>query len=465
VLAPGGSGIDHLLYYGDGGSYQQINGRTLQFVVLNADDSVARLEQTTAAIDPLCTPGDLSVGFRKVFLNPALQQFAWTDFPLSAPGVTVFGNVVAVTQGKTQPQAVLGNGDARQIFQTWMIPKGPLTWIGDEALTPPRTPQLQVLVNNIEWNEVDSLFAAGLNDTSYIIRLDTSGNSWIQFGDGINGARLPSGVGNILITNRSGVGANGDRTPGTNPVAASQAQNLTAIRLYETVTGGAAPESSDNARQTAPGRVQSLGRLVSLSDFEYEALALPGVEKAQANWELGSNGVPLLLLTVLLADPSDAATASVQASMSLANTARGPQRFQVQVQAASLLYVYLNLTFGLTAGYQATNVAAAIGTALGVIPPGGTAPSGGLFSQDQRELGGPEYASRIQGVVQNVAGVAWVEVTAFDQLGSADDPSTLSVPATLALVDQVPCAPNQVLALYGGQFNPTSSTAAAGTAV
>lgn len=465
VLAPGGSGIDHLLYYGDGGSYQQINGRTLQFVVLNADDSVARLEQTTAAIDPLYTPGDLSVGFRKVFLNPALEQFAWTDFPLNAPGVTVFGNVVAVTQGKTQPQAVLGNGDARQIFQTWMIPKGPLTWIGDEALTPPRTPQLQVLVNNIEWNEVDSLFAAGPNDTSYIIRLDTSGNSWIQFGDGINGARLPSGVGNILITNRSGVGANGDRTPGTNPVAASQAQNLTAIRLYETVTGGAAPESSDNARQTAPGRVQSLGRLVSLSDFEYEALALPGVEKAQALWELGSNGVPLLLLTVLLADLSDAATASVQASMSLANTARGPQRFQVQVQAASLLYVYLNLTFGLTAGYQATNVAAAIGTALGVIPPGGTAPSGGLFSQDQRELGGPEYASRIQGVVQNVAGVAWVEVTAFDQLGSADDPSTLPIPTSLALVDQVPCAPNQVLALYGGQFNPSPSTAAAGTAV
>ncbi len=429
AIAAGGSGVDHLMYFGDGASYQQLNGRALQFVVLNADDSVARMEQTTATIDPSYSLADLSVKSRTIYLSPALQQFAWGDFPLTDPLVTVFGNVVAVTQGKTQPQAVLGNGDARQTNQTFMIPKGPLTWLGDEAITPPRTPQLQVLVNNIEWTEVDSLFTAAPTDTSYIIRLDDAGNSWIQFGDNITGAALPSGIGNVLVTNRTGVAANGDRLPGTNPAAASQAQNLTAIRLYETVTGGAEPESSDSARQAAPGRVQSLGRLVSLSDFEYEALALPGVEKAQALWDL-SNGVPLLTLTVLLANPSEAATETVQAAMSLANSTRGPQRFQVQVQAASLLYVYLNLTFGLTKGYQATNVTAAIATALGVIPPGGTAPAGGLFSQDQRQLGGPEYASRIEGVVQNVEGVAWVEVTAFDQLGPADDPSTLLVPAT-----------------------------------
>jgi hypothetical protein len=459
-LNPGGIGVDHLLYYGDGATYQQLNGRTLQFVILNPDDSVARLEQTTATIDPSFQPGDVAVEFRTLYMNPALQQFSWSDFPLSAPTVTVFGNVVAITQGKTQPQATLGNGDARQVNQTFLIPKGPLTWLGDEALTPPRKPELQVLVNNIEWNEVDSLFGAGPADTSYIIRLDDSGNSWIQFGDGINGARLPSGVGNVLITNRTGVGANGDRTPGTNPSPASQAQNLTAIRFYETVTGGAAPESSDSARQAAPGRVQSLGRLVSLSDFEYEALALPGVEKAQATWDL-SNGVPLLVLTVLLANPSQAATDKVQTSMSLANSTRGPQRFQVQVQPANLLYVYLNLTFGLTKGYQQNDVIAAIETALGVIPAGGTAPAGGLFSLDQRQLGGPEYASRIEGVVQNVKGVDWVEVTALDQLGPAGDPSTLVVPATTVRVDQVPCASNQVLALYAAQFNPSASTGAA----
>lgn len=60
--------------------------------------------------------------------------------------------------------------------------------------------------------------------------------------------------------------------------------------------------------------------------------------------------------------------------------------------------------------------------------------------------------------MQNVTGVAWVEVTAFDQLGPADDPSTLVVPGTPVRVEKLPCAPNQVLALYGAQFNPSAST-------
>jgi hypothetical protein len=444
--------LDRLSYYGDAANYQKLSDRLLQFVVLNADDSVGRIEQSTATIDAV-EPGDSSVGFRTVYLNPALQLFFWNDFPLDVPVVTVFGNVVGVTQGKTQPPATLGNGDARQINQTFQVPKGPLTWLSDEAITPPRKPQIQVLVNNIEWDEVDSLFTAGPRDTRYIIRLDDAGNSWIQFGDGINGARLPSGIGNVLITNRTGVSANGVRTPGTNPAPAGQAQNLTAIRLYEPVTGGAAPETSDGARQTAPRRVQSLGRLVSLSDFEYEALALPGVEKAQATWDL-SGGVPLLVLTVLLANPSDAATASVQASLSMANITRGPQRFQVQVISAGVLYVYLNLNFGLTKGYQSADVTSAISIALGVIPVGATDSTGGLFSQDQRQLGEPEYASRIEGVVQNVAGVDWVEVTAFDQLGSLD-PSSMVIPTPTTRADQVPCQPNQVLALYAAQFNPS----------
>ena len=458
VLAPGAGPVDRLYYYGDLASYQQLNGRSLQFVVLNADDSVARAEQTTASIDPPQSGDSAAVALRPVYLNPALDQFGWSDFPLDAPGVTVFGNVVPVTQGKTQRQAVLGNGDSRQVNQTFAVPKGPLTWLIDETATPPRDPQLHVLVNNIEWNPVDSLFAAGPNDTGYIIRQDESGKSWVQFGDGVNGARLPSGVNNVVITWRTGVGANGDRVPGTNPQPTGQAQNLASIRLYDTVTGGAQPESSGSARHTAPGRTQSLGRLVSLSDFEYEALALPGVEKAQANWDL-SDGVPLLVLTVLLANPSDDATASVQASMSQANMARGPQRFQIKVEPASLLYVYSNLTFGLLPGYQAPNVIADIQTALGVIATDGAAPPGGLFSLDQRQLGEPEYATRIEGVVQNVTGVAWVEVTAFDQLAGATDPSTLVVPATTDRVEKLPCAPNQVLALYVAQFNTSASTA------
>src|SRR6185312_2916612 len=109
-------------------------------------------------------------------------------------------------------------------------------------------------------------------------------------------------------------------------------------------------ENASHIKQTAPGRVEELNRLVSLSDFEYEALALPGVEKASALWDIEDN-IPLLRLTVLLSDNSAAQLSGVQGSMSAANASRGADRFSVLVTGASLEYVYLAIRIGLFSGY------------------------------------------------------------------------------------------------------------------
>jgi hypothetical protein len=82
-----------------------------------------------------------------------------------------------------------------------------------------------------------------------------------------------------------------------------------------------------------------------------------------------------------------------------------------------------------------------------------------LFSVDQRSLGGEEYASRIEGVIQNVEGVAWAEVTALGSLGVAQDPSTLAVPSPPALAHAVPCADDRILALYDAHLDATVGTA------
>ena len=57
-----------------------------------------------------------------------------------------------------------------------------------------------------------------------------------------------------------------------------------------------------------------------------------------------------------------------------------------------------------------------------------TAP-GGLFDLAGRRLGEDEYSSRVEGVIQDVPGVAWTKVTAFGSLGPADDPTKLVLPA------------------------------------
>lgn len=456
--------LSQLDYYGDGASYQALSGRLMQFVLPNSDDTAKLVEESTAQTDPNLTDDADTVCLRRLSLAPALQQFTPADFPMDSPPVNVFGNLVAATQGKTQRDTVLGNGDARQSYQSFQLPKAPLTWLGDETATPPRDPQLLILVNGIAWNEVDSLFAAGPKDTSYVVRVNPqNGTSWVQFGDGINGAHLPSGVANIVARYRTGVGANGNRKSGTTPQPSSAVQNLKKIRLYNEVTGGADPETGDHARQAAPGRVETLGRLVSLADFEAEALLLPGVEKAAAAWDL-TDGAPAVSLTVLLQSSSEAQLESVQTAMSIANVARGAARFPVNVLEADLAYVYLDLIFGLLPGYQNDSVVVAIANALGILPADGSpSPDAGLFSLAQRALGETEYATRIQGVVQNVTGVDWVEVTAFGLLGSAGDPSTLLLPNDpKPLAEQVVCSGNRVLALFAKHFTAAGTAALGG---
>ncbi len=449
----GSTQVDHLDSFMDGPSYQALDGRTLQFVWLNPDDTAQVVQEAVATIDPtLIAGGDIEV--RSVSLKPALTNFSLEEFyfPLSNPIVQVFGNVAPVTQGKTQKLVALGNGDARAMFQSFQLPKAPLTWLTNEALTPPRQPEVTILVNQIAWTQVDSLFASGPTDSVYVLREDNSGNTWVQFGDGLSGARLPSGVNNVVAQYRTGTGANGMRKSGTKPQASGKVQNFSAVHLYDEITLGCAEETGDHARQSAPGRVESLGRLVSLEDFEAEALQLPGVEKAQAQWDT-SDGVPSLQLAVLLADNSTAQQTTIQTQMSQANLARGAARFAVIIQPVSPEYVYLSLTVTLLPGYQTTPVTAAIIAALGVLPSDGSAPPmGGLFSVDQRDIAEEEYARNVEGTVQNVEGVAWVEVTAFGGLGAADDPSTLSQPTAPALNPTVACDNYGILALYAAQI-------------
>jgi len=61
-------------------------------------------------------------------------------------------------------------------------------------------------VNDVLWKEAPSLY--GLNDRSqnFIVRNDNEGNSAITFGDGVSGARLPTGQENVMATYRAASG-------------------------------------------------------------------------------------------------------------------------------------------------------------------------------------------------------------------------------------------------------------------
>ena len=45
------------------------------------------------------------------------------------------------------------------------------------------------------------------NATVFVTREDNNGKTHVMFGDGVNGARLPTGVNNVVATYRVGAGA------------------------------------------------------------------------------------------------------------------------------------------------------------------------------------------------------------------------------------------------------------------
>lgn len=433
-----------LYYYGKGSQHQALKDRQLLLVGPGTQTRTVQImsvESTEAATARQNT-------MRRLDLD---QSLVYKDFDFENPAVTVYGNLVAVTQGKSEKEAVLGSGDQRRIFQTFPLPKGPLTYLLDESRTPAETPELKIYVDGNLWRQLDTLFTAGPDDHVFIVRQDIEDNSFIQFGDGNHGARLPSGKNNVQAIYRTGNGANGELIADTTPRATGKLKELSKAFLYHRVTGGARPESEDTARVSAPGKMQSLGRLVGLQDYEAETLTLPGVLKARAIWT-AADGVPILSMVVLTESGAEEDTGKIVDIMRTYNRCRGAARFPIDVVHGTRQYVYLNITVGFDAVYREDDLSCAIQQALGAADSTGEKNGSGLFSSEDRQFGESVHRSHIIAAVQQVEGVKWVKlisVRLIRRSGRAgSDPARLPVPIRKRVRSLLRVRATRILALH-----------------
>jgi len=437
------SDLTTLFYFGDLQSYGRLDKRSIIFVKDGA------YKEVVANTDSSSISDDTEERLRPLHLSSSLEKFTLEDFPLiGTPIVNVYGNLVQATQGKTEKEAVLGNGDSRQVFQTFKLPKSPLTYLLSVSETPPEVPELRIYVNDRLWEMVPSFFGRGPKEEIYIVREDENGDSWVQFGDRKTGLNLPSGINNVVAGYRTGTGANGALKEGNTVQPGGKLDRLDKIQLPGVVSGGSSPESFDSAREAAPGKIISLGRLVGLEDFETETLAISGVSKVSASWDLVNN-TPAVVLNVLMETGRDKEIEEVRSILSNYNKCRGAQRFPVKVNQGELNYVYIDANFAFDPTFKEDLVKKAIKEALGVTGDSGIDGSHGLFGLSQRQFGQNEYATRIEGIIQNVKGVIWAEITALVVLGVAVNPSDLSPPEPKPpLVQSITCDSDKVLSLY-----------------
>lgn len=423
-------------FYGPAEQANTLLGRSIMFDYPGEEPRIVTVNQVTAKSSQL-------------YGLTLSEDVTYARFPNENPVVPVFGNLVKADEGKTLPEAVLGSGNATLVFQNFKVPKAPLTYHLVPENTPSETPEAEIYVDGRLWTRVDSFFGRGPEEKIYIVREDADGNSWVQFGDGKTGARLTSGVENVTAVYRTGSGSFGNLKEDTKVQASAKLKNLDKIGMPVGASGGSQPEDGDNARSAAPGKVQSLGRIVSLNDFESEALAVPGVVAAAAAWQLVEHA-PGVVITVLMETGRSAEMGAVSATLGSYNTLRGPSRFRVEASLGKRMYVAAAVQYALKPGYRADLVEPQIRRALGVNFALATVKEDqtGLFSLRRRRFGGREYASSIEGVTQNVEGVLWAKTVAFKQLEDKDDPEKITAVTPSVLDPIVFCGASHILSLY-----------------
>jgi hypothetical protein len=316
--------------------------------------------------------------------------------PTLNPPINVLTNLLPFTRGKTVTNEVLGSGDATQTGQVFQLAKSPLTYLLSAASTSGNnyTSTLQVWVNGVRWQEQPSFYGQAPNATIFVTREDDNAVTWVQFGDGVNGVRLPSGTNNVTANYRYGSGATAPAV-GTLTVINTPQPGLASIQNPVAAGGGADPEPASQMRQYAPLSVLTFGRAISGEDYEATAASTPGVTRASAVWSFDPEA-ERTVVTVYVGDDQAAQNAA-----QLALTSDADPNRPVNVVLANPVPLTIIMSLAVNPNYDLNATAALAVTAL-------TDPSVGLFGTNKIGIGQAVYRSQIYAACLSVPGAVAV---------------------------------------------------------
>jgi len=341
-----------------------------------------------AAEDHAETATVQSVDVSTITLETALAKHYQRDT------VVVYGNIARATHGETVGQ-ILGSGRAREPFQRFTLAHEPLTHLQSSDAPSGAAPALEVRVNDVRWDPAPTLFGARPHDRVYALRTDELGKAYVQFGDGDRGARLPTGSNNVRARYRKGIGALGNVGPGALAQLLDRPLGVKGVSNPIAASGGVDPETEHAARASIPLGVRTLGRAVSLLDYEDYALAFTGVVKANAT-VLRLRGGRTIVITVAfeggerLADLTDALKS------------HGDRRVQLLVLQGTTGTFRLALKVVVDPAFEHDTVLPGVEAALRE-----------AYAFEARGLGEPVFRSEIVATAHTVAGVLGVDVDAL----------------------------------------------------
>jgi Baseplate J-like protein len=314
--------------------------------------------------------------------------------------VRIYGNVVNATHGETRPE-MLGSGDGSAAFQRFTLKQSPLTYVA--ATTPSGVEStLKVYVNDIRWHEAEHLAGLQPTDRRFLTQTDDQGEVTIVFGDGLRGARLPTGVENVRAVYRTGIGQAGNVAAEQISLLATRPLGLKGVINPLPASGGADRETRDQARSNAPLGVKVLDRLVSVRDHEDFARAFAGIGKASAT-RLSDGRQQLVHLTIAGADDIPIAESSDLYRHLLQALHRfGDPQQPIRVEVRELILLIISAGVRLMPDYLWESVEPQIRASVLE-----------TFSFERRDLGRDALLSEAISTIQHVPGVSYVDVDTF----------------------------------------------------
>ena len=305
-------------------------------------------------------------------------------------------NAVHATNGESVNE-LLGNGEAASANQTFVLKKPPTTFTSAPTSSGVSN-SLEMRVNGVLWDEVPSLYGASTADTVYTTRIDDDARMSVIFGDGLQGARLPTGTMNVAAHYRSGIGPDGEVSARSITMLRAMPLGLRGVTNSVAASGAEGPEKLADARRNAPLTLLTFERVVSLLDYENYARAYPGIGKARGD-VLWINGESRVFLTVAAATGGPpGADVLKNLRQSIAGASDPSQKFT----AAAFAQRYFTLTafIAVDRRYRFADVQAAVSSVVLA-----------AFGFDRRDLGQSVTAAEILALIHTVPGVVAVDIT------------------------------------------------------
>lgn len=297
-----------------------------------------------------------------------------------------------VTQGVTITSATVGtsNGKAAQAMSL------PQTGVIDNTVTLYVT---QVGGSPVQWSYVQFLGDYGPGSLVFTTYLDSTGLTWIQFGDNVNGA-IPVAGSVVTATYRVGDGSDGNVAAGSvgtflSPVTNVATQMISGAYNSSAMTGGTDPESNDQIRINAPAAYTTIQRAVSLPDFVAIAQNVPGVTAAAA---VANHSTSVTLY--LMANNNQIASAGLQQTVLNAFTGKTLAGVTLTTAAPTLVAIDVTVQVQALSSFSNAQVQASVQASLAA-----------MFSNPNTYFGQLVNIGGIYGTILNVAGVGWAVIS------------------------------------------------------